>query len=191
VRLWNTDHVITPVVDRLQRAPARATRVLAIEGRSGSGKTSLATALSSALGSAPIVHVDDLYPGWDGLAASIPRLVDGVLRPLAEGRPMSYRRYDWERSEDADRVVVPDPVVPTLIVEGIGAGARPCAPYLSVLVWLDAPDNVRFERAMTRDGDTYRPHWQRWADQEERYLADHDPRGRADVRLNTQDPGVT
>ena len=180
------------LVDLLDQAPARAgrTRVLAIDGPSGSGKTSLAGALSTALDQAPVVHLDDLYPGWDGLAATVPRLVDGVLRPLAEGRPMGYRRYDWERGEDAEWIELAAPG-PVLIVEGAGAGARAGAPYLSVLAWLDAPAETRFARAMARDGDTYRPHWQRWADQETRYFAENDPRGRADLRLYAQDPGVT
>lgn len=184
--------VVPRLVDLLRRAPARAgrTRVLAIDGPSGSGKTSLAAALSTALDHAPIVHLEDLYPGWDGLDASITRLADGVLRPLAEGRATGYRRYDWDRGADAEWVCVPDPG-PVLIVEGVGAGGLPGAPYLSVLTWLDAPAEVRFARAMARDGDTYRPHWQRWADQEIRYFAENDPRGRADLRLYTQDPGVT
>jgi len=31
---------------------------------------------------------------------------------------------------------------------------------------------VRYERAMARDGDTFRPHWERWAGQEEALLAE-------------------
>lgn len=182
--------------------------MLAIEGHSGAGKTTLAAAVQAilqkeGLGSVdngggpapinpvPIVHLDLIYPGWDGLADSIPRLVEWVLRPLAEGRPVRYRRYDWEHGEYAEWIDVPtDPVPQVLIIEGAGAGSLPCAPYVSLLVWLEAPAAVRFKRGMTRDGETYRPHWQRWADQEDRHFAEHDPRGRADLWLNTQDPGV-
>ena len=39
-----------------------------------------------------------------------------------------------------------------------------------LLVWLEAPDGVRHGRAMARDGDSYRPHWRRWAEQEEAYV---------------------
>jgi phosphoribulokinase/uridine kinase family protein len=167
---------------------AGGTRVLAVDGPSGSGKTTLANLVGEALGQAPVVHLDDLYPGWDGLADVVPRLVEWVLQPLAEGRPVRYRRYDWERGEYAEWVDVAVGVgsgASTLIVEGVGAGAVPCAPYLSLLVWLDAPTAVRFERGIARDGEGYRPHWQRWAEQENRYLAEHDPRGRADLRLET------
>jgi energy-coupling factor transporter ATP-binding protein EcfA2 len=192
-------HSAPRVVGLLRAAPARAgrTRVLAIDGHSGAGKTTLAEAVRAVLeaepdaGPVPVVHLDSIYPGWDGLADSIPRLVEWVLRPLAEGRPVRYRRYDWDRDEYAEWIDVPtDPIPSVLIVEGAGAGSLPCAPYLSLLVWMEAPVTERFDRGMARDGDTYRPHWQRWADQEAQHFAEHDPRGRADLRLDTQEHGV-
>jgi uridine kinase len=186
------------IIERLTdaRALASGTKVLAIDGHSGAGKTTLAEAVRAALESRPasrpvdrpvqVIHLDSLYPGWDGLAASIPRLVEWVLRPLAEGRPVRYRRYDWQLEQDAEWIDVPtDPVPAVLIIEGAGAGSLPCAPYLSLLVWLQAPASVRFDRGMSRDGESYRPHWQLWADQEDRHFREHDPRGRADLRLYT------
>jgi uridine kinase len=43
------------------------TRLIGLDGRSGSGKTWLADRLARPL-DAPVIHLDDLYPGWDGLA---------------------------------------------------------------------------------------------------------------------------
>src|SRR6202042_2836673 len=42
------------------------TRLIAVDGRSGSGKTWFAGRLARPL-DAPVIHLDDLYPGWDGL----------------------------------------------------------------------------------------------------------------------------
>ena len=71
----------------LRAAVPRAgrTRVLAIDGRSGAGKSSLAAAMSGELG-APVVSLEDLYGGWDGLENGIDLLVSEVLEPLAAGR---------------------------------------------------------------------------------------------------------
>jgi uridine kinase len=184
---------VARVLEVLVAAVPRAgrTRVLGIDGRSGSGKSSLSLAVRAALDPAPqIVHIEDLYPGWDGLTDGAARLLDWVLQPLADGAPASYRRYDWERGEYSGTPIEVPPA-DVLIVEGVGAGARDCAPYLAALVYLDAPEPVRFERAMARDGETYRAHWRRWAVQEERLLADDDARSRADLILGTQQPGVT
>jgi hypothetical protein len=50
-----------------------------------------------------------------------------------------------------------------------------------LLVWVEAPEAERFRRAMERDGDAYRPHWDRWARQERIHFAREGTRARADV----------
>jgi len=162
--------------------PPRAgrTAVLALDGRSGSGKTVLATALAARAG-AEVVSLDELYPGWDGLAAAPGLLVEHVLRPLAEGRAAAVPRWDWTAgASGTPRPVVPGPL---LLVEGVGCGDPGCAPYLSGLVWLDLPAALRRERALGRDGALYTPHWDRWAAQEEAYLRRSRPDRRADLVL--------
>jgi uridine kinase len=170
---------------------AGSTRIVAVEGRSGSGKTTLAGLLSARLAGpdrvpAPVLHLDDLYPGWDGLADATELLRAGVLAPLAEGRPAGFPRHDWATGSTGPWQ--PVPAVPVLIVEGIGCGARSCTRYLSVLIWLTAGEAVRRDRALRRDGDTYARQWQRWARHEEAYLASEDPAGHADVRYRTDPP---
>lgn len=168
----------------VRRRPPSAggTRVVAVDGPSGSGKTSLAAELATALDGAPVVHLDDLYPGWDGLEDIVPRLLEWVLEPLARGEPARYRRYDWPTGRYAEWHDVPP--CPVLVVEGVASGARACAPYLSLLVWVDAPRDLRFARGMARDGEGYRPHWERWARQETAHFAAEGTRDRADVRLD-------
>ncbi|MCK9893529.1 dephospho-CoA kinase [Frankia sp. AgB32] len=165
------------------RRPTRAgnTRVLAVDGRSGGGKTTLARAVAGRLG-APVLPMDDLYDGWDGLASGVGQLVEGILRPLADGRRPRWRRYDWAAGRYGALVTL-DPVG-LLVVEGVGAGARAAAPLLSGLVYVAAPASLRRRRALARDGDTFIPHWDRWAGQEERYLAADDVAGRADILVN-------
>ena len=145
--------------------PARAggRRVLAVEGRSGSGKTTLAAAVAARLGAA-LIHMDDLYAGWDGLAAGVTTLHEQILGPLAAGRPACWRRWDWTAGAYAESHRVPDG--DWLVVEGVGSGGRVLRAYLSGLVWLDSPTALRKQRALARDGGVYAPHWDRWAAQE-------------------------
>jgi uridine kinase len=176
---------------------AGATAVVAVDGPSGSGKTTLGRALVAAhrasggagrSATAGLLSMDALYPGWDGLAAATALLAERVLLPLRRGDPATHPRWDWAagdwaRDPDGAPVLVQLPAVDLLVVEGCGSGARAGARALSALVFLDGPAALRRERALARDGEAYRPHWERWAAQERALFAAEDTARRADVRV--------
>ena len=160
---------------------AGRTRVVAIDGRSGAGKTSLASQLGTRLG-APVVSLEDLYGGWDGLEHGIDLLVSEVLVPFADDRAAWVPRYDWLTREWAEPVLLGPPEL--LIVEGVGAGARRAAVFESLLVWLEASPAARKNRALDRDRDTFAPYWDMWAAQEDAMLARERTPERADVVID-------
>ncbi len=127
--------------------------------------------------------MDEIFPGWDGLADAVPLLVDQVLTPLSHGEPAAYRRWDWDASTWGDtRVVEPGPY---LVVEGCASSVGAAGGYAAVRVWVEAPGEVRMRRGLTRDGETFRPHWERWAAQEDALYAADRTREHADVRVWT------
>lgn len=171
------------LVDGLAAAAAGAAAatgrrlVVLVDGRSGTGKTTLGDALATRLG-AVVVHLDDVYPGWDGLRAASDAVVSDLL-----GTPSGYRRWDWERSEAAGWVAI-EPDAP-LVVEGCGALSRASAPLAALRVWLEADDEVRRDRAIGRDGEVFAREWERWAAQERAFIAAEAPAELADVLVRT------
>ncbi|UFS59635.1 nucleoside/nucleotide kinase family protein [Subtercola endophyticus] len=159
---------------RSPASPAFAGPVLLIDGRSGSGKTVLATALAAAL-DAQLVHLDDIYPGWSGLDAASQHVHDELLA----GEPPRWQRWDWAGERPAEWSSV-DPRRP-LVIEGIGSLSRANAGSATFAVWLELDDATRRRRALDRDGAAYEPHWQMWAAQEDAFLAREDPAALADV----------
>ncbi|WP_235426519.1 ATP-binding protein [Curtobacterium sp. MR_MD2014] len=151
--------------------------VVLVDGRSGTGKTTLGDAVAARLG-ARVVHLDDVYPGWDGLRAAADAVVSDVL-----GTPSGYRRWDWERSEPAEWVSIESHV--PLVVEGCGALSRGSAPHATLRVWLEADDDVRRDRAIGRDGEVFAREWERWAAQERAFIAAEAPAELADLVLRT------
>ncbi|MDF2492843.1 MAG: hypothetical protein K0Q58_1421, partial [Microbacterium sp.] len=149
-------------------ARGNASRIL-IDGRSGSGKTTLAATIAARVPGLQTVALDDLYPGWDGLAEGAERALQDVLRPHADGRVGRWRRWDWGGSRYAESHDV-DPRRP-LLIEGSGLLTRRSAPLGDVCVWMELPDDVRRRRALARDGATFEPHWDQWALQEDRHIA--------------------
>ncbi|MGN7199652.1 aminodeoxychorismate synthase component I [Arthrobacter sp. SAFR-044] len=158
--------------------------IIAIDGRSGAGKTTLAVELAARLRAhhkVSLFHLEDIYPGWDGLAAGVERYVTAVLTPLSRGEAATWTSWDWEHHYDGDaRVTLPAEIV---IVEGVGAAAEAARPMLGAVIWAESPDDVRRTRALDRDGATYEPYWDQWGAQEEEWLGRDDVPGHADLRV--------
>ncbi|WP_258372088.1 ATP-binding protein [Curtobacterium sp. MCBD17_019] len=165
-------------------APAPRVVVL-VDGRSGTGKTTLADQLAAAV-PAQVVHLDDVYPGWDGLRAAADAVVRDVLAPPdATGRP-GWRRWDWAAGLPAGWVsVAPDQ---DLVVEGCGALSRAASGMATFRIWLDGEDDARRRRALDRDGPVFAREWDRWAAQEAAFIAEEQPREHADVVLRIAEP---
>lgn len=153
-----------------------------IDGPSGSGKTDYASALANRTG-ATLVSLDEGYPGWDGLDAGSWHIHRNVLLPVSQGLPGRYQRWDWVSGAQGEWVDV-SPHRP-VVIEGCGAIRREGLAIAAHRIWVHAPADVRRRRALERDGDTYSPHWQRWALQEERFRAIHDGLGNADLVVTT------
>lgn len=156
--------------------------VVLIDGRSGAGKSTVAARLQARWGSAvTVVGLDELYPGWDGLSEGAELVRTRILEPIAAGRDARWNRWDWELARPAEEVVTPASV--PLIVEGAGVLTAASAPLAPVRLWLESPEQPRRDRALARDGETYLPHWSRWARQEEAHLRTHAPRAYATIHI--------
>ena len=163
-----------------------ATRLIAIDGPSGAGKSTLARDVAAVL-AAPTIHMDDLYPGWDGLRAAVGLAQDWVVGHLRAGVPARYRRWDWVGGAYAEWVQLPAAEV--VLLEGCGSGARPVGDALSALVWVDAEERVRHARAIARD-PAYEAFWARWAAQERELYAADRTSARADLVIDTTADGL-
>lgn len=162
------------IAELVETEPASRPVVVAVDGCGGAGKSSLAALVAPLLDDAPVVHMDDLYPGWHGLARAVPLLVGQVLAPLARGEAASYRRYDWLAEGYAETLVVPRHRY--VVVEGVGSSVGAARAYADVRVWVQAPVGVRRQRGADRDSGGFAGHWEQWSDQEKAlFEADRTP----------------
>ena len=159
-----------------------STRLVCVDGHAGSGKSTLGRALLDAaheFGTARLLHVDDLLEGWTGLASLSERVERDLVGPLRRGEPGRYQRYDWEHGRFAEWHTV-DPV-DTLVLEGVGSGAAAYADAVTLLVWVEAPRDLRLRRGMARDGEAMRPQWLAWMEDEQALFSRERTRARADA----------
>lgn len=157
-------------------------QLILIDGRSGSGKSQWAAELSTQPGVC-VVSLDEIYPGWDGLDAGQAQVYSQVILPWLRGQVARVRRWDWSLMARSGEIeITPDW---HLVIEGCGALSRHSARHATMRYWLEAETEVRRQRALERDGEMFRPHWTRWALQEERFYALHRSRELADSIIST------
>ncbi|KAI9023125.1 uridine kinase [Hyaloraphidium curvatum] len=145
---------------------APRTRVIGIAGGSGSGKSTLAAAVAARLGPSKCTmlaqdrYYRDQSARFDRDGGSVnfdhPDAIDFPLlaehlHKLRQGKAVDAPRYDFathSRERTADRL---DPR-PFVVLDGILVLSRPeILPLLDAKVFVDAPEEVRFARRLTRD----------------------------------------
>jgi hypothetical protein len=123
--------------------------VLAVDGRAGAGKSTLAGRLAAAVPGAAVVHTDDIawhesFFDWAHL------LVDGVLDPVRRGLPVAYRPPAWDARGRGGAIVVLAGC-PLLVVEGSGVGRRALGRHVEALVWVQSDVELARRRGIARD----------------------------------------
>jgi uridine kinase len=149
--------------------------IIAIDGPAGAGKTTLANSISMALSkdySVQIIHMDDLYNGWDfALSNELTSTLEELTYAHATGTPYKYRKYDW--SNNAFGPYEESEPCSLLILEGVGSGQRAIRDRLATLIWVDIPPEDGLNRVLNRDGKNIEPNMRKWLTaQSEHFAAD-------------------
>lgn len=150
---WRVE-LLTPVIEALiRRGPGTLSSgrpfVLAVDGRSNNGKTTLAARICAAVPGAAVVHTDDVAWnhsrfGWADL------LIDGILVPAHRGQAVSYRPPRWADNDRKGSIDVPAGC-PLLVIEGDGAGRREVARLIDGLIWVQSDEPEAERRRLARD----------------------------------------
>jgi hypothetical protein len=159
-------------------------RLIAVDGRAGAGKSTLADRLAAAFGGAAVLRVDG-FLCWGDLDGWWPRFEAEALRPLAAGEPARFRVRDWRgdplgRALDGWRTVRPGEVV---VVEGVTCSRRPVADRYALRLWVETPAEVCLRRGLARDGAAMLGRWRDWQRREEAFFAADPVRSRAQVEV--------
>jgi uridine kinase len=155
-----------------------STKVIAVDGPGGAGKSTFAARLADELGGAQMLHTDD-FASWEDPINWWPRLVKEVLEPLSRNEPARFRRTNWGNPDHEEwGEVAPAEFV---ILEGVTASREAFQPFLTYSVWIETPRELRLDRGLARDGKDARVQWEEWMASEDDYVRRERPRERADL----------
>lgn len=177
---------LSDVVEEILRAPAHGrTRIVGVDGRAGSGKSTLGRRLAELTG-ATLIKTDD-FAAWDDVAGWWPRFEAEVVQPLLAGRDATYQVRDWigdefGRSLGPWRTAAWTPVV---IVEGVTCTRRAVTDRLAYRVWVATEQATRLSRGLERDGAHHRDLWLAWQRAEDEFFAADRPWLRANLLIRT------
>lgn len=176
--------------DYISNAPpgdaAGAVRVVGVDGRSGSGKSTMGRRIAHELGAA-LVQFDDLLPGWDAMEPGPELVIDWVLDPLSRGEDGRYQLMNWDtlRYEGTREV----PWNPLVVIEGVGATCQALQPYLTLGLWMNTSLEVCQARVeMREDWASYKPFRAQCVVHENDYIGREDPATRADLVVDGLPP---
>ncbi|WP_199422265.1 uridine kinase family protein [Actinotalea solisilvae] len=169
-----------------EHAPGRPW-VVAVDGRGGAGKSTLAARLLPHLAPAAVVGTDDVawhepFFAWGHL------LAEHVLGPLHAGAGVAYAPAAWAAHGRAGAIEVPAGLR-AVVVEGTGANQRAFAHLVDRTVWVQTDHALAEERGIARDveqgvnGDAEesRRFWHEWMAHELPFFARERPWQRADL----------
>ena len=201
-----------PLINRLLQALVNRNTPLfvALDGRSGSGKSTIAAIVAEALGTdhqdRPIVTIiegDQFYGGgnaatWDQRSTEekVATVIDWkrqrtLLESLRDAGAAIWYAFDWE-SDDWDADIIPlssEPIrcsaTPIILLEGAYSARPELSDLLDLRVLLEIPRERRRAQLLAREGEEYRADWEeRWVSAENHYFGTIVPAKEFDLVLS-------
>ena len=161
--------------------------IIAIDGPAGAGKTTLASTLSLALSpqmSTTVVHMDELYPGWENaLGDELTKTLTWLTSCHKAKKPLLYSSFNWIANEFNP----PKSHASTqlLILEGVASAQLPIEESLATSIWLDLDPLIGFQRVIERDGENISLEMKKWLVTQEQHFAADKTKERCEFLLST------
>ena len=172
---------VLELIDRGNQTP-----IVLIDGRAGSGKSTFAEALQQQLfrdgESAPrVIHMDNIFEGWEGLALGSDYMVRFILQPLARQETASWQDWSWVKNQRSSWREFSGGT--PLIVEGCGSLTERSKEHADISIWLEASEETRRERWIQRERHLEK--FDFWAAQELDFYAREKSHSLADLVIRT------
>jgi adenylate kinase family enzyme len=172
---------VLELIDRGNQTP-----IVLIDGRAGSGKSTFAESLQQQLfrdgESAPrVIHMDNIFEGWEGLSLGSDYLVRFILNPLSRRETASWQDWSWVKNERSSWREFSGGT--PLIVEGCGSLTERSKEHADISIWLEASEETRRDRWLNRE--RHLDKFDFWAAQELDFYAREKSQSLADLVVKT------
>ena len=170
---------LTQTIASLLEAHPERSVLIALDGRCGSGKTTLAAQLAEQFPGRAVFHTDDYYlppaqriPNWAETPCAnmdLTRLREEVLVPAQAGAAVRSRAYACREGAYLPEQCVPP--APLYILEGSYSHHPILAGFYDLKVFVTCSKEEQARRLQAREGERYENFVRRWIPLEEAYFA--------------------
>lgn len=180
-----------PLFSAIDKVLGKGRVILAIEGRSASGKTTLAQMLEEIYG-CTVFHTDDFFLqphqrtperyAETGGNLDRERFYEEVIVPLKGNKPVSYRRFDCSTFT----LLPPVEIQPQklTVIEGAYSLHPYFGDYCDVSVFLDISKDLQKERILNRNPEMADRFFCEWIPLEEKYFTEMQIKERCEIAVN-------
>ena len=177
---------LSELVDKVNESSKKCgqTKIIVIDGPAGSGKTTLAKSLSGLLENCPIIHLDEIYEGWENALSpkTSQDLVEWIINPLLENNLIEYIKYDWNLEQRIEKVVINNSKV--IIIEGVGSSSFQVSKHASLKLWIEVNKETGINRVLTRDGLHIQEQMKTWQSQESKFFIENNSKENSDIWID-------
>jgi len=159
----------------------------AIDGPAGAGKTTFAAQLEAELsvnGTVRVIHMDDLYNGWDNaLNNALSEILDRISTAHLAGREFVIKIFNWHTMQfDREERITP---TDSLIIEGVGAAQQIVRETGATTYWLDIELEIGLQRVLDRDGAHIEAQMRQWQIDQDKHFARDETRENCEFKLTS------
>lgn len=167
--------------------------LITIDGRSGTGKSTLAQLVAKSKVNGAVIVSDDFYSGgnddkWEGLSPKekLDQVIDWrrlrtqALEPLLAGKPAFWHPLDfkvgvgWVGWKEETIKLEPKDII---ILDGAYSARPELSDLINLSVLVETPDEVRWKRLQDREGKDFMARWHKlWDSAEDYYFTKIRPR---------------
>jgi uridine kinase/predicted membrane protein len=154
--------------------------VVAIDGRCGAGKTTLAATLALVY-DCEVIPMDNFFPQGEGndVNIDIKRFKAEVLEKLAAGKPFEYQPYDCVSGKLSTAVTVNPGKL--LVIEGSYSTYPEFTDYIDLKIFMSVNPDEQLRRIKLRNPEQAENFKKKWIPLEEDYFKKYDIEKKADL----------
>jgi len=160
------------------------TKLICIDGPAGSGKTTLAKNLKNFLNNTSIIHMDEIYEGWENALNDnlVSNIQNWIITPMKKSEPIIYTKFDWYLKSRKDKVIIEN--YENIILEGVGAASLGIRELSVLNLWIEGRKEILLNRVLDRDGNQIKDEMKLWQSKESEYFLKHDIKKHCDFWID-------